>query len=129
MTLEDYIITVDYTVKKAIEKMEEKLIKAVVIVDEDNRVLGIFSNGDMRNFFLRGGSLSDNISVAMNQNPVLYYSIADMEEERSVRERVIYPIVDAENHLIQIIDDEKKECNWIVSNALKEVTLIIMAGG
>lgn len=129
MILGDYTVTTDYTVKQTIEKMEEKLIKAVIVVDENNTVLGLFSNGDMRSFFLKGGSLSDKISVAMNRDPVLFYSISEIEEERLIRERVIYPIVDSERHLLQIIDYEKQESDWRISNALKDVPLIIMAGG
>ena len=42
---EKYLIGMQCTVKEAIEKMELEQIKAVVIVDKQNRVAGLFSNG------------------------------------------------------------------------------------
>ena len=127
--LEKYMITVDYTVKAAIEKMKNENIKAVVVVDEEKKVLGLFSNGDMREFFLQGGALSDNISTAMNKTPKLYTSKEEAREERESFLRVIYPIVDNSNHLTDVLDFEQRNTNEQVSDALKDVPLVIMAGG
>lgn len=127
--LEKYTVTVDYTVKKAIEKMKAEAIKAVVVVDGDYKVIGLFSNGDMREFFLQGGALSDEISVAMNSTPKLYTSVDEIEMERKTMTRVIYPIVDEEKHLVRVIDYEKIENDEKISNVLEQVTLVIMAGG
>lgn len=52
--VEKYLIDISFTVKQTIEKMEKDLIKAVVVVDDDKHVLGLFSNGDMRRFFFAG---------------------------------------------------------------------------
>ena len=49
-----YIVDSQSTVKETIEKMEIESVKAVVVVDGDNKVVGLFSNGDMRSLFLRG---------------------------------------------------------------------------
>lgn len=127
--LEKYTITADFTVKAAIEKMKSENIKAVVVVDEEKKVLGLFSNGDMREFFLQGGSLSENIFAAMNKNPKLYASRDEAKEERASFLRVIYPIVDDTKHLIDVLDFEQLNSNDRVSDALKDVPLVIMAGG
>jgi len=127
--LSKYIISEDYTVKAAIKKMEDELVKAVVIVDSDNRVTGLFSNGDMRKFFLRGGLLSENISDAMNKNPKLYSSRQEAEEERKSFIRVIYPIVDDKLHLIDVIDYEQMNPYEKVNDSLADIPLVIMAGG
>ena len=39
--IEKYTVDKIYTVKKTIEKMEEQLIKAVVILDEEGRVFRV----------------------------------------------------------------------------------------
>ena len=127
--LEKYIVDTECTVKAAIEKMEKESVKAVVIIEEDNKVAGLFSNGDMRSFFLRGGALSANICEAMNKNPVLYHSEEDIEEERKSISRVLYPIVDDENHLIEIKDYDNSKTVGQISDALKDIPLVIMAGG
>ena len=77
---EKYIVGNNITVKETIEKMEKEQIKAVVVTDDDGKVIGLFSNGDMRSFFLKGGALSVNICDAMNKNPKLYYSEDEVNE-------------------------------------------------
>lgn len=124
-----YIITKEYNIKQAIEKMENENIKAVIIVDENSKVLGLFSNGDMRRFFLKGGELSSNISLAMNNSPKLYFSEEEIKNERKSFDRVIYPIVDKDYKLIEVVDYENKGLNDMVNDSLKEIPLVIMAGG
>lgn len=125
--MDKYIVTTDFSVKQTIEHMEKNLIKAVVIVDNEGIVKGIFSNGDMRSFFLKEGKLSDSIIVAMNKNPQLYHSMKEIEEERTDRIRVVYPIVDDNNKIIEVIDFENLSIEK--NNSLKDIPLVIMAGG
>lgn len=127
--IEKYVIDKSYTVKKAIEKMEEELIKAVVVLDEDSKISGLFSNGDMRAFFLKGGSLSANITEAMNPNPKLYNSLDEVKEERELFNRVIYPIVDDKGFLISVVDYDNDNVGEIICDSLKDIPLVIMAGG
>lgn len=126
--IEKYLVSDDITVKQAIEVMESNMIKAVLIADENKRIQGIFSNGDMRSFFLKGGELSDNIKNAMNAHPILYRSIKEVENEKKTR-RVIYPIVDDNNCLIDVVDYEQTITNGVINDSLKDVPLVIMAGG
>ena len=128
--MKKYIVSENVTVKEAIGKMEKELIKAVVVTSEDLKVKGLFSNGDMRNFFLRGGLLSAPITDAMNKNPAVYRSTEDIIEERKTRIRVIYPMVDKENRLSDIIDFENRsEGTDKISDELRDIPLVIMAGG
>ncbi len=127
--MDKYIVDLSFTVKQVIEQMEQHGIKGVVVLDSDKKVAGLFSNGDMRSFFLKGGSLSANISEAMNKSPKLYTSEEEVEEERKTRIRVIYPIVDEEGHVTDVKDYEKGTEDGKISDALKDVPLVIMAGG
>ena len=104
MAIEKYLIDETYTIKQTIEKMEKELIKAVLIVNEKRQVLGLFSNGDMRKFFLRGGNLSENITNAMNKTPRLYQSVEEVLEEKKTKIRIIYPINDSNRVAIDMID-------------------------
>lgn len=126
---EKYLVNMQATVKEAIEKMEKELIKAVVIVDEEKTVVGLFANGDMRTFFLRGGSLSVNICEAMNKEPVLFRSEEQVKAERRVKTRVIYPIVDENKKIVDILDYDNSIYSEKVNDSLKDIPLVIMAGG
>ncbi len=127
--MKKYLVKEHITVKTVIEQMVAEQIKAVVVVNEDEKVIGLFSNGDMRNFFLRGGSLSANISDAMNKKPRLFRSEAEVKEERKRINRVIYPIVDKDGKIIDILNYENTDPDGKVSDALADIPLVIMAGG
>ena len=127
--IEKYMIPASYTVRDTIEIMNKNLVKAVLIVDENKTVLGMFSNGDMRSYFLKGGELSSNITVAMNPDPVLYRDIAHIEEERKRQKRVLYPIVNERRQLVQVVDYNNDSVETVLCDTLKDVPLVIMAGG
>lgn len=127
--IDKYIISLKLTVKEAIEVMTQNDIKALVIVDDECRVVGLFSNGDMRSYFLRGGELSQNITKAMNSRPFLYHTVDEIEKERKLYERVIYPIVDDDNRLIDVLDYGRSASFEESNSVLKDVPLVIMAGG
>lgn len=128
---EKYIVSTQDTVKSTIEKMGKELIKAVVVTDGNGKVAGLFSNGDMRSFFLKGGSLSANICDAMNHTPKLYHSVDEIETERRTMRRVLYPIVDDENRIVDILDYNPSNYNLSeeANNTLENIPLVIMAGG
>ena len=127
--MKKYTVNQNSTVKATIEQMEQESIKAVVIVNDNNQVVGLFSNGDMRSFFLRGGSLSENITVAMNPNPRLFASEEKVNTQRKTKKMVIYPIIDEEKRIVAVLDDANTEAGEQISGVLKEVPLVIMAGG
>lgn len=126
--VDKYLVSPNLTVKVAIEKMAKENVKAVIVVDDDRKVMGIFSNGDMRSYFLKGGSLAENICSAMNRFPCLYQSEAAVIKERKQYERVIYPIVDELNRIIEVLD-YSRPADSVQSNALDGIPLVIMAGG
>lgn len=53
----------------AIEALENSANRIVVVIDENNRLLGTVTDGDIRRALLAGVDLTDVISVAMNQRP------------------------------------------------------------
>lgn len=126
--LSDYTIHLDCTVKEAIEQITKNSIKAVAIVDNNNILHGLFTDGDMRRFFLSGGSLNANIQEAMNPNPTVYSGIDEIEAERNKVIRIIYPIVDKDRHLIDMVDYNRVTQSGQITSLLN-VPLVIMAGG
>ena len=119
-----YLISAELTVKETISYMETNSISVVLIVDEERHLKGLFSMGDMRRFFLSNGSLSQNITVAMNPTPIVFESAYEANE--CTKNLVLYPVVDAEKRVVNIIDSSHKE---VCSDVLQNVPVVIMAGG
>ena len=82
----------------------------------------------MRKFFLKGGKLSESIEKAMNKKPRLYHSEEEVLNEKKKTKRIIYPLVDNNNCLIDIIDDNLNE-EILKSKVLEKIPLVIQAGG
>ena len=70
----DNTIGKEASVRDAIELMSKNHTPAVAIVGTDNELLGLFTNGDMRQFFLEDGDLAAPIVQAMNPDPVCFES-------------------------------------------------------
>ena len=63
----DNTIGKEASVRDAIELMSKNHTPAVAIVGTDNELLGLFTNGDMRQFFLEDGDLAAPIVQALNR--------------------------------------------------------------
>lgn len=127
--LDKYLVKPEDTVKQVVEKMETIRVKAVLVADEERRLLGIFTLGDMRRYFLRDGNLSAVITKAMNDKPLVFYSREAVDEFRKHDFLVVYPVVDEQGHIIDAFFDMADQNGEHVSDALKNVPLVIMAGG
>lgn len=118
------IVKPDKSVKDVLTIMDENSIKAVAVVDEDNRLLGLFTLGDMRKYFVQNGGLNEPITNAMNKKPIVFKSV--YEAKRYNGKLIVYPIVDEDGHLINMLGNNIDE---MYSNSLNDVSLVIMAGG
>jgi len=128
MNICEYMIRPDNTVREAIQAIEKGGKKAVFIVDEDSRLLGLFSDGDMRKYILRNGDLNSKVVEAMNPSPVTFTDKERLTAEMHHNRRVVYPLVDKEGRLVEAVfwnDLEKK----VISRSLQDIPLVIMAGG
>ena len=128
--LKECLLRRSSTVKEAIEVLEEKKVKSVFIVDNDNVLDGIFTRGDLRQFILDGGDLNDRIENAMNPSPILFSSVEEASIYSQNKRRVVYPIVNQKRQLVDVLYN-----TWDViaeaseSKCMENVPVVIMAGG
>ena len=127
--IDDFLVSNHNTVKNVITHMEKNNVKAVIVVGENNELIGLFSLGDMRHFFLRGGSLNSNIMEAMNPNPIVFHSLEEVRERKQKKPLILYPIVDEDMHVTDVITERMAEGQEKISDALKDIPLVVMAGG
>lgn len=123
--IEKYLVAPTRTVKEVITYMEKNFLKAVIVAEKDYILKGLFTLGDMRHYFLNGGSLTSNITEAMNPSPITFKSI--YEAERYNKPLIIYPIIDSDRKVIDVLDTHSAP--EITTNSLSNVPVVIMAGG
>ena len=70
MTRENNRLTVNSKIKDAIKVIESTSERIAVVLDGNDKVLGVLTDGDIRRAILNGFNISDCITTAMNDKPV-----------------------------------------------------------
>ena len=117
----------------AIEVIQKSMIKMVVICDNENKLLGSITDGDIRRCLLNGGSLETFTCEAMNKEPIFAYENTSFPELFAIMKReniFAIPLLNKNNHYSHLIDIKEvasKE-NITLDNHIFEFA-VIMAGG
>ena len=91
------------TVKDALDIMQEYHIGGIPVVDDDNRLVGIVTNRDLR-FQTDGGRLIDDIMTS--ENLIVTHQQTNLENASSIllKHKIEkLPVVDSDNHLLGLI--------------------------
>lgn len=115
------------SILKAVRRIDESSTQIVLVVDEDRRLLGTVTDGDVRRGLLRGVRLEDPVSRVMNSHP--HTITGDMDRQAMLTlmgdlQLHQLPVVDQHGHVLalQVLDELIKTehlDNWVV----------LMAGG
>lgn len=112
---------------EAIRIIDVSALQIALVVDENRRLLGVVTDGDVRRAILNGVSLDKPVHLIMNRDVTTVNNLASREEIIALMKKndlKQMPIVDEKGAVVDlkvIIDliDEPKKDNWVV----------IMAGG
>lgn len=122
-----FIIKANESIKDALVLLDDSTHdgQTLFVVDNDNKMVGTATDGDIRRGLIRGAALYDAISTVMHTD--FKYVKAGEENTRqlkSYREQQIYfiPELDKEGHLVRI-------CNLIKHCNILPVDAVLMAGG
>ena len=125
--IEKLKLTVDSTVKEALNIIDTGAMKIALILDDKNHLLGTLSDGDIRRGLLNGLSLNNSIESIIFKNPTVCNVNEPKENILKIAvEKKLYciPIINDEGILVGVeeIDDMLKPINY--SNKV-----VLMAGG
>lgn len=98
-----------------------------MVVDQDRRLLGTLSDGDVRRALLRGLTLETPVLEIMHTTPTVVYDHDDRETRLGLIKRLglhQLPIIDNNGNLVglEIVDD-------YLQVPIREESVVIMAGG
>lgn len=116
------VISPVVTVRDTIRTIEEGAIQIAFVVDNDNRLLGTVTDGDIRRAILRGVSLDGEARLVMNPHPVTAPSdISRQKILEIMRHRLLHqiPILDRDGRIIdvELLDNllkREEPQNWVV---------------
>lgn len=115
------------TIKNALEAIGNSSIQLAIIVDNQERLLGIVTDGDIRRAFLDGKVLDEKIGSVMNTNPkTINNGVKKNDAIQMMREFRLFQI--------PVLDDNRKIVDVLLLDELirpskKTNAVVIMAGG
>jgi len=115
------------SIKSVAKILEQSGNKIVLLIDQDNKLIGICTDGDLRKAILGGVDTSNQISEILNSNPIKICKDTDHNEIISLMKRhsiFQIPLVDTNNTLIGLYVDIEQDVF-----AKIDPVLVIMAGG
>lgn len=112
---------------ESIKKMEQHRKSITLIVDEENRLSGILTDGDIRRAILNGITPDEDVQKAMNKNPFCLTSGYGAGE-------MIRIMVDQNIYHLPILDDHRRVQGIVFKRTFTQQKIIrcpvvIMAGG
>lgn len=131
------LINGNISIINALRQLDETAEKVLFVVDNDNKLLGTLTDGDIRRYILNGKSLEDSIAWVYNKNPKF---LLDQEYSTEKAKRVfltykitLLPIIDKSKKLKNVVSWDKifSEGSKIAVGKSKKlkVPVVIMAGG
>ena len=106
MNIEKIKLSPNASIKEALKIIDSGAVKIAIVTDENNKLLGTITDGDIRRAILKGKNLNESIKDIYNKNP-LTVSIDENKENiiNLCTSRKIYqvPVVDKEGKAIKVI--------------------------
>jgi dTDP-glucose pyrophosphorylase len=131
--LKSYLIELESDLRSALLQIQEGGEKILFVVDEDQKLLGCLTDGDIRRWILARGDLHGKVREFFNPNPISVQNSAKTEQIKKIllsKKITAIPIVDERNVLKEIIFWEDM---FQTENAAKKKDIknpvVIMAGG
>ena len=117
---------------EAMQKIDDNSNGILFVIDENKCLCGAVSDGDIRRWLLKAGSIDAEIGLLMSSNPISIKKECDINALAFMREKCIraLPVVDDEGRIQNIYLAklmEKKSDQ--VAEQLNNVSAVIMAGG
>ena len=132
--MKDITIHPKATIKEAMEALDKTAEKVLLVVDENQALIGCLTDGDIRRYILKGRDLTSVIEDAYKSNPIfIFQEDFDREKIKAVflKKKInVIPILDQDRKVVDFITWEKAFGNNRKSQDQKlNVPVVIMAGG
>ncbi|MCR4955609.1 MAG: nucleotidyltransferase family protein [Lachnospiraceae bacterium] len=130
--LEKYLAHPDTTVVDALQKIDKNAKGVLFITDEDQKLLGTLTDGDVRRWLIKTGDLQADVEHLMNKTPKFVYAnnISQCEDYMKKWKVKVVPVVAVDGTVCDVVfADEVREIKDGKKQSLSKVPVIIMAGG
>lgn len=102
----DITISVNTSIRKAMEVIAEKGFRCVIVVDDKLHIMGIVTDGDIRKYILKEIDLNLSVRTIMNTRPICLEQGCSLGQARDIMIKsgvTLIPIIDGNNRLIDYL--------------------------
>lgn len=120
-------ITKNQSLKEAMELLDKSALRVVLVVDEQNYLQGVITDGDIRRGLLKGLQISAPVEKVMKTSPIVAYPHMTREYIRNLMLKtklLAVPVVDQSNHVLGI-----ETIDTVNEPLVGECDIVLMAGG
>lgn len=130
MNIKELMITKDCSIMEALKKLNDTGNRILLVV-ENETLIGVMNDGDLRRWILKNGDLNLPVSEAMNPKPVFLYESDTIHAIEVMKDKFIeaIPIVGQNMKVKDIIFWNEKVQNKFNFYESLDVPVVIMAGG
>ncbi|KIA89123.1 nucleotidyltransferase family protein [Kaistella jeonii] len=122
----EYIILHNQSVRDALIKLDKLSSDAILfVVDDENKLIGSLTDGDLRRGFIRGLDFENSITDFIQPNPrFIYENEFNQEKLNDFKENLfkIIPILNQKNQIVDVL-------NFRFRTTLLPLDAVLMAGG
>ena len=132
--MKDLIIKKDNTIIEALKKIGKSAEKNLIVTDDQNKLLGILSDGDLRRAILKKKKLTDKIDKVYNKKSFYFYenelNIENVKKKFIEKKIFFVPVVDNKKIIKDILTWDKVFSKKNSEKIYKRnIPVVIMAGG
>ena len=134
MLNKDLIIDINTQIKTAMIKLSKSAKKCLIVLDDQKKLIGTLTDGDIRRAFLKGKNFNNTINNIYKKNPIKILrekiKIKDVKKLMVKNKIDFLPIVNNKNKFLSFITwDQLEKKNKKINKKLKNISVVIMAGG
>jgi dTDP-glucose pyrophosphorylase len=125
--LEQHLLGPSATVEDAIRAIDSNRAKIVLVVDDDRRLLGTVTDGDIRRALIRGIDLERSVEEVMNRHPTVASVDADQEQTLAlmrINSFLQMPLVDRDGIVVGV-----ETLTDLLEPGPRDNPIVLMVGG
>lgn len=125
--LDKVLLHKDSDIWDAVKLIQGNALQTALVVDDNRKLLGIVTDGDIRRAILDRMDFNANVAKVMNSKPTVATMEMDISEIRKLmKEKVIHlmPVIDADNIVVDIVFFTD-----VMNGASVDTPVVLMAGG
>ena len=116
----------DMDISEAMQKIDKNANGILFLTDENDRLTGCITDGDIRRFLLSGGRMNELAIKACNKHPRIAKTIDEARTLYDKKNYIIIPVTDYDNRIIELYAGD---ANHVKKRNPLNVPVIINAGG